>query len=477
MMQIDNSQKTKALYEQILRDFNSLNKVTIPEFGALNPVNAFYLYNLIVNKDGFGQASLTRLFEDLVASGDNSLWVVDYNNWIDQQNPQELANTFLKRDPNDSMAERAEVILINAANENVETIGFKSEENTSLDRDYNDSTIDTTKPILVSNGNEQYRQVRFNIPKTDISVEEALKIAKIIEVAETKADRNNEEIDSYIDFDYYKEWGTAESVAELFEDEKVYNITNKLISEHDILVDEFDNINTSSKNLISNTLKHIIFNSGAFVRTDPNQLTLFDNGPTKFYDLKTPMSTKITELVKNVNSLQNVRLVTDQDVINEDTAIKNAKGFIKEGIIYINIDRATDDTLIHEFSHLYLADARNMHAESYYKILGNIQDTELWNRMRQNPYYRNKKGSDFDEEVLATMITDYYNGYIKSDAELEIIDEILSIANPELKAIINSGEIMPFYDSFIHENYKLSQKVATVKNKLMNDDIIKEDCK
>jgi hypothetical protein len=89
------------------------------------------------------------------------------------------------------------------------------------------------------------------------------------------------------------------------------------------------------------------------------------------------MSTKITELVKNVNSLQNVRLVTDQDVINEDTTIKNAKGFIKEGIIYINIDRATDDTLIHEFSHLYLADARNMHAESYYKILGNIQDTEL----------------------------------------------------------------------------------------------------
>lgn len=103
------------------------------------------------------------------------------------------------------MAERAEAVLINAANENVETIGFKSEENTSLDRDYNDSTTDTTKPILVSDGNEQYRQVRFNIPKTDISVEEALKIAKIIEVAETKADKNNEEIVSYIDFDYYTE--------------------------------------------------------------------------------------------------------------------------------------------------------------------------------------------------------------------------------------------------------------------------------
>ena len=80
---------------------------------------------------------------------------------------------------------------------------------------------------------------------------------------------------------------------------------------------------------------------------------------------------------KNVNSLQNIRLVTDQDVINEDTATKNAKGFIKEGIIYINIDRATDDTLIHEFSHLYLADAKDKYPILYYKALGNIQDTEL----------------------------------------------------------------------------------------------------
>ena len=66
-------------------------------------------------------------------------------------------------------------------------------------------TIQLQIPILVSDGNEQYRQVRFNIPKTDISVEEALKVAKIIEVAETKADKNNEEVVSYIDFDYYTE--------------------------------------------------------------------------------------------------------------------------------------------------------------------------------------------------------------------------------------------------------------------------------
>ena len=37
----------------------------------------------------------------------------------------------------------------------------------------------------------------------------------------------------------------------------MYAVTNKLIGEHNILVDEFNNTNTSSKNLISRT--HISF--------------------------------------------------------------------------------------------------------------------------------------------------------------------------------------------------------------------------
>jgi hypothetical protein len=43
----------------------------------------FYLYNLIVHKDGFGQNSLTRIFEDLV-SGDDDLLVNRYNEWVSQ---------------------------------------------------------------------------------------------------------------------------------------------------------------------------------------------------------------------------------------------------------------------------------------------------------------------------------------------------------------------------------------------------------
>ena len=48
MMQIDNTQKTKAIYEQMLHDFNDLNKISIAEIDNQNPVNLFYLYNLII---------------------------------------------------------------------------------------------------------------------------------------------------------------------------------------------------------------------------------------------------------------------------------------------------------------------------------------------------------------------------------------------------------------------------------------------
>lgn len=485
MMQIDNSQKTKALYEQILRDFNNLNKVTISELGGLNPVNAFYLYNLIVNKDGFGQASLTRLFEDLVASGDTSLWVVDYNNWIDQQNPQELANSFLNRVPSENTAEKVTPTLINAALTDVETIGFKSEENTSLDRDYNDSTISDNEPLTISDEDgTNYRQIRINLPNTNISIKEALKIARIVDKAEQTSEKNHEEpaqVD--VDFENVGEWTLSETTANLFYNNELLNKVSQILSSidpnGDSDIDYNDLVSKKGYNL-GKILYKIILDSKAFTKVDPNQLTLFETGPTMFYDLKVPTATKITELIQNVKELSNVKLVTDQDLVNEDASIRNAKGFIKNGDIYINIDRATDDTVVHEFSHLYLAAFKEQHPEVYYMILGDIQDTDLWKNMRENPYYQNKKGSDFDEEVLATMISNYYSSSTLSDItvkEIDIVTDLLDLLNPEFKHLMDTGEIAPFYDSFIHENYKLTQKVATMKNKLINDDIIKEDCK
>lgn len=80
MMNIDVNASIEAQYNNFLNAFNDIAGYTVNgwKIGDL-----FYLYNLIVHKDGFGQNSLTRIFEDLV-SGDDDLLVNRYNEWVSQ---------------------------------------------------------------------------------------------------------------------------------------------------------------------------------------------------------------------------------------------------------------------------------------------------------------------------------------------------------------------------------------------------------
>jgi hypothetical protein len=96
--------------------------------------------------------------------------------------------------------------------------------------------------------------------------------------------------------------------------------------------------------------------------------------------------------------------------------------------------------------------------------------------MRANKYYANKRGSDFDEEVLATMISQFVN--TKQTENHDIINKLFEILPSEFIALINdiNIDISQSFD-LLTENYKLSQKMATIKNQLVEDDILKEDCK
>lgn len=91
MMQIDSSQNTIKLYETILNDFD---KIAGHTFGDWKIGDLFYLYNLIKNKDSFGQNSLTRIFENLIHSKNQTLLVNDYNEQISKwDNDVALRNT------------------------------------------------------------------------------------------------------------------------------------------------------------------------------------------------------------------------------------------------------------------------------------------------------------------------------------------------------------------------------------------------
>lgn len=194
--------------------------------------------------------------------------------------------------------------------------------------------------------------------------------------------------------------------------------------------------------------------------------------PTPIYQTTPSIQSKLIELVRqaNENGIKGIHVVTSADLIHESPEIQNAKGFVRDGEIYINVNRAGDDTVIHEFGHIYLAYAKVTNPDAYYALLEKVRKTELWAKMKTWYVYRNKVGSDFDEEVLATIIGNYYNKQ-SINQEKEIALEAINLLPDDFKQLFES-DILPNLDDTFIDNYRLSQRIATKKNQLL----IKEDC-
>lgn len=190
------------------------------------------------------------------------------------------------------------------------------------------------------------------------------------------------------------------------------------------------------------------------------------------YATNIPIKSKLISFIQQSKYIINgLHIVTDADLINETPDIRNAKGFVRNGEIYINVDRASDDTVIHEFAHIYLAYAKNTNPNEYYALLEKLHTTDYYQLIKSRKEYSNKKGSDLDEEVLATIIGDYYNSNNMNEDAMNIAKEAIALLPSDFYDLINN-DVLPTLDDTFIDNYKLSQKIATKKNEVF----VKEDC-
>lgn len=81
MMEADKDETTRNLYMEYLTGFNELSRHNI---GGMNLGDMFFLYNLIVNKNSFGQKALTRIFEDLIDSKSTPEIISKYYKFINR---------------------------------------------------------------------------------------------------------------------------------------------------------------------------------------------------------------------------------------------------------------------------------------------------------------------------------------------------------------------------------------------------------
>lgn len=94
MMEADKDETTRNLYMEYLTGFNELSRYSI---GGMNLGDVFFLYNLITNKNSFGQKALTRIFEDLIDSKSTPEIISKYYNFIGELD-KKTANLDIRMD-------------------------------------------------------------------------------------------------------------------------------------------------------------------------------------------------------------------------------------------------------------------------------------------------------------------------------------------------------------------------------------------
>lgn len=145
-------------------------------------------------------------------------------------------------------------------------------------RDVYDKTFNVNVPVeTTSNPFEEYRQVRINVGDSGVSVQRAIELINKLKTAEMRNEEVTGQIDDVYNSELFEDWSERKSVIELFKDKQFGNDVESLFEEY-LSKDESNDINDlNTTNNISDILNRIVLDSGAFVKVDPNQLSLFDD--------------------------------------------------------------------------------------------------------------------------------------------------------------------------------------------------------
>ena len=526
MTQIDKNPGIQMEYEKILSAFGQLRGIILDS--GLSIVDMFYLYNLIIHKDKINSRySLTRLFEDLIASdGGEQLLVFKFNEWLETVNDQEIVGKVLGNwgavHSNDNIGNSNAPSSSLVTNTKFAKLSNQSSPRIEIYQGYwtRKEVEAQTDKVFLFGDNTNDRVNTHYVPSVTQAVIRGLPNAIGID---TKKNRGTSESSYFIDadFDIFKAQ-VDEAIQRAIDSGKTIVIpadgigtgkaeldkrAPKLFAYLQQRLDELKNLSSSSTAQLSfnfgenddperfNAVEESVaeepvtigFNNTGervdnseksdTVEENLSEVTLSINTTTPVYQTTPSKQSKLIEIVRQANEkgIKGLHAVYQSNLVNEDIYIRSANGFVRNGEIYINIDRAGDDTVIHEFGHLYLADAKNNNRLTYYALLEKVKDTELWKRMRTWAAYANKIGSDFDEEILATMIGEYYKSGFENYEYESLVKEALELVDPAFIELLNSEILPDLGDTFI-TNYHFQQKVATWKNKLVSDNILKENC-
>ena len=197
-------------------------------------------------------------------------------------------------------------------------------------------------------------------------------------------------------------------------------------------------------------------------------------------------SDALLAVVQNIAQKYNapVEIITNDDLDNGDFSddAKNAKAFIRNGILYFNINTASAADGIHELAHIVLAAMKysddQMIRSTYYNLITKMKDPNVVPKERFDriveKYAPNDRiiTSDILEEVLANELAAYLNG--------ETFEETPKVVNIDtetsmLKAIANAFDFDQKLSITDIEGKSLYEILQAVGKNIFNVESIDKD--
>ena len=243
-----------------------------------------------------------------------------------------------------------------------------------------------------------------------------------------------------------------------------------------------------------NQIKSATDNSGEF-STKINDIT--DGEVNSFH--------YFNEIIDKLNTLYGINVIpiTNQELKDSDLGkiAGNAKAFIYNGDIYVNVDIATVDSPVHEFLHILFGSLKYSNRELYNQIVSQAEQFDTYGEISQE--YPNRTREDVNEEVFVTELAKYLTGRSNTISKLpqNIQHEIFYNINRTLDTMLmgnistrcisgdqlyqmNLKSLAQLVDaSTIQNNFQttltnsaLSRIMSNKKHELMNEGLLKEEC-
>lgn len=216
------------------------------------------------------------------------------------------------------------------------------------------------------------------------------------------------------------------------------------------------------------------------------------------------MSNTLNKLSKlygiNFKTITDAELRSNQwkDLIPDASVVK---AFTYNNEIYINIDKYTVDSPVHELMHMLIGSMRFTNPNLYQQLINQIEKFIDFNNL--DHIYNNRTRNDVKEEVFVTEVSKYLSGEVsminnldeKSKYEImyntkRILDTILmgqdsvsTVSNAynltlkELTQKVSSSIMTNEFHGFINsENSSLHRKLNNIKSDLMKQNLLEEIC-